>query len=110
MERMLAIRLPCWPADRATRSLRKREAWPPEGIPLQVAQARALRSFAAWCLRYGPRAVVEASPGEHAVCVQVTGCEQVHGGWPQLLARVRQDLARLQLQGTAAIEIGRAHV
>ena len=68
-----------------------------------MAQARALRSFAAWCLRYGPRAVVEASPGEHAVCVQVSGCEQVHGGWPRLLARVRHDLARLQLQGTAAI-------
>lgn len=47
--------------------------------------------------------MVEASPGEHAVCVQVTGCEQVHGGWPRLLARVHDDLARLQLHGTAAI-------
>ena len=47
--------------------------------------------------------MVEASPGEHAVCVQVTGCEQVHGGWPRLLARVRDDLARLELRGAAAI-------
>ena len=65
--------------------------------------ARALRRFAAWCLRWGPRAAVEASPGEAAVCVQVTGCEQVHGGWSRLLTRVHDDLARLELRGTAAI-------
>ena len=47
--------------------------------------------------------MVESSPGEAAVCVQVTGCEQVHDGWPRLLARVRQDLARLELRGTAAV-------
>jgi protein ImuB len=75
----------------------------PEGVSATELDARALRRFAAWCLRYGPRAVVEASPGEPAVCVQVTGCEQVHGGWPQLLARVRADLARLELRGSAAI-------
>ena len=103
MERILAIRLPCWPADRATRSLRARAASPPEGVSAAELDARALRRFAVWCLRYGPRSVVEASPGEHAVCVQVTGCEQVHGDWQRLLARVRDDLVRLGLRGAAAI-------
>lgn len=103
MERILAIRLPWWPADRATRSLRRRAASQPEGVSAAELDARALRRFAAWCLRYGPRSVVEASPGEAAVCVQVTGCEQVHGDWRRLLARVRDDLARLELRGSAAI-------
>ena len=103
MERMLAIRLPWWSADRAARALRTQAALQPEGVPTAELDARALCRFAAWCLRYGPRAVVEASPGEPAVCVQVTGCEQVHGGWSRLLGRVRDDLARLELRGSAAV-------
>ncbi len=68
-----------------------------------AADARALANLACWCLRYGPRSVVERSPGPHALCVQVTGCEQVHGGWPQLLARVQSDMRRLRLHATAAV-------
>ncbi len=75
-----------------------------EEVPFDLlADAKALSHFACWCLRYGPRAAVEASPGTAAVCVQITGCQHVHGGWVQLLSRVRRDLARLHLHGSAAV-------
>lgn len=77
-------------------------AWDP------AADARALAAFAAWCLRYGPAAAVERSPGPHAVCVDVSGCHAVHGGWPSLLRRVHADMARLRLQATAAVAGGAA--
>jgi protein ImuB len=157
MERTLAILLPWWPADRATRSLRRQAAWPHEGAgpPLlligrvrgarvvmaccrqawavgvrpgdglamardrcsgkamevsfdQAADARALGSFAGWCLRYGPAAAAERSPGPAAICVDVSGCHAVHGGWTHLLQRVRTDLTRLHLHAHAAVAGGSA--
>jgi len=73
-----------------------------------LADARALSAFAGWCLCYGPAAAVERSPGPHAVCVDVSGCHAVHGGWPSLLRRVHADMARLRLQATAAVAVGAA--
>lgn len=73
-----------------------------------AADARALAAFAGWCLRYGPAAAVEHSPGPAAICVDVSGCHAVHGGWVRLLQRVRADMARLRLQARAALACGAA--
>lgn len=73
-----------------------------------AADLRALNAFAGWCLRYGPAAQVERSPGPHAVCVHVSGCQAVHGGWHALLQRVQSDMTRLQLHAVAAVAGGTA--
>ena len=73
-----------------------------------VADARALAAFAGWCLRYGPVAAVEPTPGPAAVCVDVSGCEGVHGGWTRLLQRVQRDMDRLGLHTCAAVAGGAA--
>lgn len=73
-----------------------------------AADDRALNAFAGWCLRYGPATAVERSPGPAAVCVNVRGCEGVHGGWRRLLQRVQRDMDRLGLHASGAVAGGAA--
>ena len=77
--------------------------------------ARALKAFARWCLRYSPIVAVEESPGPPAVAIDITGCGRVHGSEPGLRRRIVRECAargmrvRVGLGGNPVDALVRAH-
>ncbi|MBU3728895.1 MAG: DNA polymerase Y family protein, partial [Phycisphaerales bacterium] len=90
----------------------------PAGVGTQanaLHDARALKAFARWCLRYSPLVSVEESPGPPAVVIDITGCGRVHGSESGLRRRIVRECAargmrvRVGLGSAPAEALVRAH-
>jgi len=111
--RFAAVLWPC----RADGDVQSHADAPPEvgARANALHDARVIKAFARWCLRYSPLVSVEASPGPPAVVIDITGCGRVHGSEARLRRRIVRECAargmrvRVGLGSTPAEALVRAH-
>src|SRR3972149_6213917 len=108
MRRVLCLRLPNWPRQRAflkrpARDGRRASARDSAVRPDPFGDVAALKKLARWCRRYSPVIGVEDADQPEALLLDITGCAHLFDGEQTLARLVLRDAARWKLTAHAAI-------